>query len=226
MPYRPALLLFLAVTGIAGSVTFLACSGDPAADGAECEDNGDCNSGVCIGGACAGRVCSCTGSSCPTKECDDGWTCTLRGATPGLSCTRTCTDNAGCPGGSHCSDGLCVTGKEIALSWVTKPGDAKCRLSARCRYEVRASGEGAGDIATWSWTFGDAGVEGADADIEYAYPFAGVYPVTVTPSLRGGSKGPTLEATESVCVEDPEAECTPGGNDCCVGTCTVAKRCR
>jgi hypothetical protein len=109
---------------------------------------------------------------------------------------------------------------------VTKPGEAKCPLNARCRYEVRASGEGAGDIASYRWTFGDAGVEGADADVEYAYPFPGVYAVRVTPALKSGRGGPTLEAVETVCVSDPEAECTPGGNDCCAGTCTLAMRCR
>jgi hypothetical protein len=223
MPYRRTLLLLLVVAGIAGSASFLACSGDPAADGAECEDNGECNSGVCIGGSCAGRVCATIGSG---DGCDQGWTCSLRGATPGLSCTKACTDNAGCPGGSHCSQGLCVAGKDITLTWVAKPGDAKCRLNARCRYEVRANGEGANDVASWTWTFGDAGVEGADADVEYVYPFAGLYTVTATPALKAGNRGPTLEAVEYVCTDDPEAECTPGGNDCCSGTCTLAHRCR
>jgi hypothetical protein len=225
MPYRLSLLVLLGV-GLAGSATFLACSSDPAADGAECEDNSECSSGACIGGACAGRVCTCTGTSC-AKECDDGWVCSTRGATPGLSCTRSCTDDKSpCPTGNHCSDGLCVPGQDLSLAWVSKPGDAPCRLNARCRYEVRANGAGAGEIASYRWTFGDAGVEGADADIEYAYPFAGIYPVVVTPALKSGRSGPSLEAVENVCVDDPEADCTPGGNDCCAGTCTVARRCR
>jgi hypothetical protein len=224
MPHR-RLVLVLAACAVAGSAFFLACSSDPAADGAECEDNGECNSGVCIDGACAGRVCACVGASC-AKECDDGWTCSTRGATPGLSCTRTCTDTAGCPAGTHCSDGLCAVGKDIKLAWVTKPGVTKCPLNSRCRYEVAVNGEGAAEVASYRWTFGDAGVEGADADIEYAYPFAGVYPVTVTPALKTGRDGPSLEAIETVCVNDPEAECTPGGDDCCQGTCTVARRCR
>lgn len=223
MPYRRALLIALAVSVLTSSAVFLACSGDLAADGGECEDNGECNSGVCSNGACAGRVCTTIGS---TAECAEGWKCSTRGVTPGLSCTRACSDGVACPSGTRCTDGLCVAGPDVSLTWVARPGDARCRLNARCRYEVRASGEGAAEVASYRWTFGDAGVEGADADIEYAYPFAGVYPVTVTPALKGGRNGPTLEAVESVCVADPEAECTPGGNDCCAGTCTVARRCR
>lgn len=223
MPYRRPLLLALAVSALAGSAFFLACSSDPAADGAECAENGDCNSGVCTGGTCAGRVCAEIGSP---NGCDQGWTCSTRGATPGLSCTRTCSQVTPCPGGSHCSDGLCVAGKEITLAWVTKPGDSPCRLNMRCRYEVRPNGEGSAEIATYRWTFGDAGLEGADADVEFAYPFPGIYPVTVTPALKSGRPGPTLEASENVCIDDPEADCTPGGNDCCAGTCTVARRCR
>lgn len=225
MPHRRALLVAIAVSGLAGAASLLAiaCSSDPVADGAACEDNGECNSGVCTGGACAGRVCSTISSA---NECDQGWICSTRGATPGLSCTKTCSEGIACPSGTHCSNGLCTSGKDIALAWVKKPGDAKCQLNTRCRYEVRAAGDGAGDIANWKWTFGDAGVEGADADIEYAYPFPGVYPVTVTPSLASGGNGPTLDAVETVCVSDPEAECNPDSNDCCTGTCTLTRRCR
>lgn len=217
--------LFFLGAALVAAVAFFACSGDPAPDGAECEANGDCNSGICQGGACAGRPCSCTGESCAKDQCDQGWVCSSRGAVPGLSCTRTCSASNACPGGNRCSDGLCVSGTELNVAWVTRPGVNRCPLGAGCRYAVSASGEGTSDITTWSWTFGDAGVQG-DAEIEFRYPTAGTFPVTVSPLLSNGKSGPTLEAVERVCVTDPEAECTPGGDDCCVGTCTVAKRCR
>lgn len=225
MRHRVVFVLLALLAGVIGA-GFLACSSDPAADGAECEANGDCNSGICLGGSCAGRVCSCSGPSC-AKECDDGWVCSTRGSVPGLSCVRSCGGGSACPAGNHCSGGVCVTGKEITTAWVARPGDTKCRLGTACRYEVRASGEGAGDVKAWSWTLGDAGViENADADIEFRYPTAGIYPVNVTAALADGRKGPTLEAIERVCADDPEFECSPGGDDCCSGTCTVAKRCR
>lgn len=222
MPYRFALLLVAA--GLAGSAAFLACSSDPAADGASCEDDDGCKSGTCVDGACAGRACACP--SC-ANECDDGWTCSLRGSVPGLSCTKKCTTSSECPAGTHCSDGVCAAGKEISLTWVKKPGDAVCPLGLRCQYEVSAAGAGTGDIASYDWTFGDAGAApGAGAAAEFAYPTAGLYDVTVSPALKNGRRGPSLQARERVCIDDPDTDCTPGTNDCCGGTCTAARRCR
>jgi len=227
MPYRFALLLaFAGLSGLVSAGAFLACSSDPAADGAECSSNGDCNSGICQAGACAGRVCACSGPTC-AKECDDGWVCSARGPVPGLSCVHSCNDNSACPSGTHCSDGLCVSGKDVVLSWVSKPGDTKCRTTALCRYEVRASGDGAGDVKSYAWTVNDAGVaDKTEAVLEYGYVTAGTYPVHVTALLGDGRNGPSLDAVEVVCSSDPDFECTPGGDDCCTGTCTVAKRCR
>lgn len=222
MPHRFALLLVLC--GLAGAASFLACSGDPAADGASCDDDDGCKSGTCVDGACAGRACAC--ASCP-NECDEGWKCSLRGAVSGLSCTRTCTTSSECPAGTHCSEGLCAAGKEITLSWTKKPGDTTCSLGQRCQYEVGATGPGAGDIASFTWTFGDAGLPGSDAAIEYAFPTPGTFDVVVSPALKNGRNGARLTGREHVCISDPDTECTPGSNDCCGGSCSLdAGRCR
>jgi hypothetical protein len=222
MPYRFALLLVAG--GLVAFAAFVACSSDPAADGASCEDDDGCKSGVCVEGTCGGRACA-----CPTcaNECDEGWECSTRGALPGLSCARTCTTSSDCPAGTHCSVNVCASGKEISLSWVKQPGQSICPLAAPCAYEVSASGPGAGDIASWTWTFGDAGVGDAEATIEYAYPTPGTYEVVVTPALKSGHTGPQLTASEHVCINDPEAECRPGSNDCCGGSCSLdSGRCR
>lgn len=225
----PRTVVSLLLSALAAAAALAAACGDShdVADGGECSTSGDCVSNLCEHGRCAGKQCSCAGTGCPEPgPCDEGWRCGPTSA--GLACRRTCGAERPCPSGETCDEGVCVAGSGGAkLAWVTRPGDQRCALAQRCRYEVRVEGAPPESVRTIAWDFGDdAGVEETDAAVEHFFPLPGTYRVQVRAKVDGTQPDPTIDATEHVCIADEETDCRKTPDDCCGGTCTLEGRCR
>lgn len=95
--------------------------------GAECINNGQCQSGVCTLGVCCDRACT----NAPCEACS-----TTRGASPGGTCRYTsvsCEDGDLCTLGDYCHRGACTSGWDKTCA----PGDA-CNEAERCDPETGA----------------------------------------------------------------------------------------